>query len=416
MPLAITETFASFRHRNYRLFFFGQTVSLVGSWMQAVAQGWLVLTLSNSAFILGLAGALSTLPMLLFSFWGGVIADHANKRRLLLLTNTAGLLLALILGLLVWSHVVTIWQIMILIFGVGTAMAFDIPGRQSFIFELVGKSDLPNAIALNSSLFNGTRALGPAFAGLLIASVGIANCFFLNSLSYLAPLICLSLMRLPHRPSRGTRPSTLAGVRELLSFIRRQRPALGWIMVIMACNSVFALSYSALMPLIARDILGTGPEGYGFLMAAGGLGAFFGALVLATFIRRHPPMYFFWGGAYLMFVALFLFSCTRSYEFAFGCLVLAGFGMTITISIGNSLLQLNVPDDMRGRVMSLFSLTFLGFTPLGNFLYGILGHYLGPCLTVRLGTSLAALLGLFFFLAHPELRSLNFTSDVPSVT
>ena len=411
MPLALTETFASFRHRNYRLFFFGQTISLVGSWMQSVAQGWLVLELSNSAFILGLTGALSTLPILLFSFWGGVIADHTDKRKLLLLTNTAGLLLALILGLLVWFQVVAIWQIMILIFGVGTSMAFDIPGRQSFIIELVGKRDLPNAIALNSSLFNGTRALGPAFAGFLIAWVGMANCFFLNALSYIAPLVCLSIMHRNYVPNPGIRPRTLAGAQELLSFIYHQQPALGWVTIIMACNSVFALSYAALMPLIARDILGTGPQGYGFLMGATGLGAFLGALVLATYIRRYPPMYFFWGGSYLMLAALFVFSCTRSYHFAMGCLFVAGFGMTITVSTGNSLVQLNVPDNMRGRVMSLFSLTFLGFTPLGNFMYGSLAHYIGPCATVRLGTGMAAILGLVFFLTLPGLRSLNFTPD-----
>jgi MFS family permease len=410
MPNALTETFASFRHRNYRLFFLGQTISLVGSWMQSVAQGWLVLMLSNSAFILGLAGALSTLPILLFSFWGGVIADHTDKRNLLFVTNSAGLVLALCLGLLVFYDVVAVWQIMILIFGVGSAMAFDIPGRQAFIVELVGKHDLPNAIALNSSLFNGTRALGPAFAGLLIASVGMANCFFLNSLSYMAPLICLWLMRLSHQSTPGSRPRTLEGMRELLTFIYHQQPALGWLTLIMACNSVFALSYTALMPLIARDTLGSGPEGFGFLMAATGLGAFFGALFLATYIRRHPPMYFFWGGSFLMLGALFLFSCTRSYQFALGCLFLAGFGMTITVSTGNSLVQLNVPDSMRGRVMSLFSLTFLGFTPLGNLLYGTLGHYIGPCLTVRLGTGLAALLGLLLFLSHPELRLLTVTS------
>lgn len=411
MPSALTETFASFRHRNYRLFFLGQTISLVGSWMQSVAQGWLVLTLSNSAVMLGLAGALSTLPILLFSFWGGVLADHTNKRNLLLGTNAAGLVLALILGLLVSLQVVAIWQIMVLILGVGTAMAFDIPGRQSFIVELVGKADLPNAIALNSSLFNGTRALGPAFAGLLIAHVGIANCFFLNALSYLAPLICLSLMRLSWQPNSSPRPRTLDGVRELLQYIYQRQPALGWLTALMAFNSVFALSYTALMPLIARDILGTGPQGFGFLMAATGVGAFLGALVLATLIRRHPPMIFFWGGTALMLGSLFLFSCTRSYEIALGYLFLAGFGMTITVSTGNSLVQLNVPDTMRGRIMSLFSLTFLGFTPLGNFLYGVLAHYLGPCLTIRLGTGLAALLGLSLFLSHPELRSLTFNHE-----
>jgi predicted MFS family arabinose efflux permease len=218
-------------------------------------------------------------------------------------------------------------------------------------------------------------------------------------------------MRLSYVPNPGIRPRTLAGARELLSFIHRQQPALGWLTIVMACNSVFALSYGALMPLIARDILGTGPQGFGFLMGATGLGAFFGALVLATFIRHYPPMYFFWGGSYLMLAALFLFSCTRSYEFALGCLFLAGFGMTITVSTGNSLVQLNVPDKMRGRVMSLFSLTFLGFTPLGNFMYGSLAHYIGPCFTVRLGTGLAAIIGLCFFLYLPELRSLSFASE-----
>ncbi len=413
MPFALLDTFASFRHRNYRLFFLGQTISLVGSWMQAVAQGWLVLVLTDSALMLGLAGALNTLPLLLFSFWGGVMADQVDKRRLLLATNGAGLVMALTLGLLVFTDLVSVWQILILLFGIGTAMAFDIPGRQSFIVELVGKEDLPNAIALNSSLFNGTRALGPAFAGLLIASVGIANCFFLNAASYVAPLICLTLMRLPARPRPANRLRTIAGTRELFAFIARQRPELGWIMAILAVSSVFALSYTVLMPIIARDILQAGPQGYGFLMAASGVGAFFGALVLAGLIRRFPPMSFFWGGLALMLLSLFLLSCTRSFGLALAFLFFTGFGMTIAISTGNSLVQLHVPDAMRGRIMSLFGLTFLGFTPLGNFLYGLLGHYLGPCLTIRLGTTVAAVLGLYCFLTRPELRRLLFTSVSP---
>lgn len=413
MPFALLDTFASFRHRNYRLFFLGQTISLVGSWMQAVAQGWLVLLLTDSALMLGLAGALNTLPLLLFSFWGGVVADQADKRRLLLATNTAGLVFALTLGILVFAEWVAVWQILVLLFGIGTAMAFDIPGRQSFIVELVGRNDLPNAIALNSSLFNGTRALGPAFAGILIASVGIANCFFLNALSYVAPLICLTLLRLPERSRPQNRLRTIAATRELFSFIRWQRPELGWIMAILSVNSVFALSYTVLMPIIARDILLAGAKGYGFLMAASGVGAFCGALVLAGLIRRYPPMPFFWGGTALMLLALFLLSCTRSFWLAFAFLFFTGLGMTIAISTGNSLVQLQVPDAMRGRIMSLFGLTFLGFTPLGNFIYGLLGHYLGPCLTIRLGTSLAALLVLYCFLARPALRRLMFSAESP---
>jgi len=406
MPLGLTDTFASFRHRNYRLFFSGHAISLVGSWMQSVAQSWLVLVLTDSAFLLGLAGALGTLPILLFSFWGGVLADHTDRRRMLLATNGAALLLALIMGILVVGKWVAVWQILILIFGLGSCMAFDIPGRQSFIMELVGKDDLPNAIALNSSLFNGTRVLGPAAAGLLIASVGIANCFFLNALSYLAPLIFLSLMRLPP-PENGPRPTTLKGVGELWRHLREQ-PALTCILVIMAVMSVFALSYAVLMPKIARDILGVGARGYGFLMAASGLGAFFGALALATLIRRCPPMVFFWSGTALLCLSLFLFSFTTSYPLALAALFFAGFGMTTQVSTGNSILQLNVPDRFRGRIMSVFSLAFIGTAPLGNLLFGTLASYWGSPLTVRLGAAVAAALCLALFLACPAVRRLTF--------
>ncbi len=412
MPLTLTATFASFRHRNYRLFFVGHAVSLVGSWMQAVAQNWLILILTDSAFLLGLAGALHTLPILLFSFWGGVLADHTDRRRLLVGTNSAAMFLALTMGILVAGHWVAVWHILILIFGLGMAMAFDIPGRQSFIMELVGKDDLPNAIALNSSLFNGTRMLGPAVAGLIIASVGIANCFFVNVLSYLAPLAALSLMRLAP-PGNGPRPSTFRGVREMWAHLRRQ-PALGWMLALTAVISIFALSYAVLLPKIARDVLGVGARGYGFLMAASGLGAFLGALLLATLIRRHHPMLFFGGGAALLCVALFLFSCTDSYPVALVCLFFAGCGMTVQVSTGNSLLQLNVPDNFRGRIMSLFSLTFLGTAPLGSLLYGALATCWGPCLTVRLGVVLAAVVSLAIFLLRPELRRLNFPASSPT--
>lgn len=405
-------TFASFRHRNYRLFFLGQTISLIGSWMQGVAQGWLVLILSNSAFILGLVGVLNTLPLLLFSFWGGVVADHMDKRRLLLATNTAGLVLALALGLLTASGLIAIWQVLILTFLAGSYLAFDIPGRQSFIIELVGKDDLPNAIALNSSLFNATRALGPALAGMLIASVGIANCFFLNALSFIAPLICLTLMHLPPPDLRPPRPGVWQGVRELFGYLSQQRPALLWLLGLVAGNSILALSYTVLLPMIARDVLGRGPQGYGLLLTATGLGAFLGALGLATFIRQQPPLFFFRTGTALMLGALFLFSFSRWYLPSWLCLFGAGFGMTVHISVANSLLQLNVPDHLRGRAMSLLGLSFLGLMPGGNFLYGILGEHLGPVWAVRLGAVAAALLTVIVLAWRRDLRELNFDAKI----
>jgi MFS family permease len=305
------------------------------------------------------------------------------------LTNTAAVV-ALILGLLVWFKMVAIWQIMIIIFGVGTTMAFDIPGRQSFIFELVGKYDLPNAIALNSSLFNGTRALGPAFAGFLIAWVGMAIVFLTLVMSPYLPF--------PHRLTYVPFwRRHLWQARELWLY---SPPACRLADHVMACNpsSPFLRRPCA---LDFRIFFQTSSFGFSRLRQG---------LFWCPGHHLHPPlssMYFFWG----MLSVTSLFSCTRSYEFAMICLFLAGFGMTITVSTGNSIIQLNVPDNMRGRVMSLFSLTFLGFTPLGNFLYGSLAHYIGPCPTVRLGTGLAALLGLFFFLYLPGLRSLSFTPD-----
>ncbi|MDD3581639.1 MAG: MFS transporter [Desulfobacca sp.] len=412
MPLYLADTFVSFRHRNYRLFFLGQAISLVGTWMQTVAQGWLVLLLTNSAFLLGLVGALSTLPILLFSFWGGVVADHVNRRTMVTLTNTFALLLALLLGLLIFLDWVAIWHILLIVFGLGTVMAFDIPARQSFIVELVGREDLPNAIALNSSLFNGTRVLGPAAAGLMIASVGLANCFFINALTYVAPIFGLMLMRLPRFSVARPRPRTWTGMLELVGHLRT-RPDLTWMLVVMAIISVLALPFLVLMPMIARDVLGTGARGYGFLMAATGLGAFLGALILANCLRRYSPMPFFWGGAALLVLALISFSWCRNYTLALGWLFLAGLGMVINISTTNSLLQLNVPDELRGRIMSLFSLILIGLNPVGSLLFGTLADYWGPCLTVGLGSSLAGLVCVVIFGYRPELRGLSFRQEVP---
>ncbi|MBW1917262.1 MAG: MFS transporter [Deltaproteobacteria bacterium] len=410
MPLYLADTFVSFRHRNYRLFFFGQAISLIGTWMQSVAQSWLVLLLTNSAFLLGLVGALSTLPILLFSFWGGVVADHVNRRVMVIVTNTAALLLALLLGLLVYLKWVAIWHILLIVLGLGTVMAFDIPARQSFIVELVGKEDLPNAIALNSSLFNGTRVLGPAVAGLMIASVGMANCFFINALTYLAPVLGLMLMRLPISTVSRPRPRTWTGMLELTSHLR-SRPDLTWMLVVMGIISVLVMPFLVLMPMIARDVLGTGARGYGFLMAATGLGAFLGALILANRLRRHSPMPFFWGGAVLLILSLISFSFCRNYMVALGWLFLAGLGMVINISTTNSLLQLNVPDELRGRIMSLFSLILIGLNPVGSLLFGTLADYWGPCLTVGLGSSTAGLACLVIFCCRPELRGLSFGKE-----
>jgi MFS family permease len=408
------STFAALRHRNFRLFYSGQMVSLTGSWMQSVAFSWLVLVLTNSAFYLGLVGALQTLPVLLFSFLGGVVADHTSKLRLLFITQTVLMLLALVLGVLVEVNVVQVWMLCVLVFLSGTAMAFDIPVRQSFIVELVGRTDLPNAIALNSTLFNATRVMGPAVGGVVIAAVGMANCFFLNSASFLAVLLALVLIKLPPARTAPWKPFIKA-MRELLDHLLERRE-LKLILLLMSTTAVFAMPYFVLLPILARDTLGVGPRGFGLLMAMSGLGAFAGGLTLARRLTRRPPMPSFLGGLALFLLGLMGLGLCRNYYAALGCMALTGFGMVMQLSTGNSLLQLNVPDELRGRLMSLFGLIVMGFAPVGSILYGVAAHYAGAGPSITGGAALAALVAGFLLVKNPDLRRFGFSEPEAPVS
>jgi len=411
MRLGQSNTFAALRHRNFRLFYSGQAISLLGSWMQALALSWLVLILTNSSFYLGLVSALQSLPILIFSFLGGVVADQARKHRLLYVTQGGMMAVALALGSLVASDLVTIWVLCLLVFLAGTALAFDIPIRQAFIVELVGKPDLPNAIALNSTLFNGTRVMGPALAGLLIAQVGLANCFLINALSFLAVLLALFWMDLPPHEDIP-RISIRAALGELRDFVKENQD-LKLILILMTAVAILGHSYYVLVPILARDVLGAGPQGFGLLMAVSGLGAFSGGLALARRLTRRPPMPSFLGGLALFLVGLLALSLIRNYYLALGAMALIGVGMVTQLSTGNSLLQLNVPDQMRGRIMSLFSLIIIGSVPFGSMLYGIVATYLGPSLAITLGSLSAAAVSAFIFLRYPSLRHLDFKGLEP---
>jgi MFS family permease len=407
-------TFAALRHRNFRLFYYGQLISLTGSWMQSVAFSWLVLVLTNSAFYLGLVGALQTLPVLLFSFLGGVVADHTSKWRLMFFTQAALMLLALALGLLVQLEIVKVWDLCLIVFLAGTVMAFDIPARQAFIVELVGKPDLPNAIARNSTLFNATRVAGPALGGVIIAAVSLANCFFLNAASFLAILLALVLMRLPPAQAVPWKP-LLHAWRELFDYLLARRE-LRLVILLMAAVAVLAMPYYVLLPILARDVLGVGPRGFGLLMAVSGLGAFLGGLTLARRLQRRPPMPSFLGGLGIFLGGLLGLGLSRNYYAALGCMFLAGFGMVTLLSTGNTLLQLNVTDALRGRLMSLFGLIVMGFAPVGSMLYGVAAHYTGPGPAIAGGSLLAALVAGWVLLRHPELRHFAFTELEPQAT
>ena len=358
------STFKALRHRNFRLFYTGQMISLTGSWMQSVAFSWLVLVLTNSAFYLGLVGALQTLPVLLFSFLGGVVADHTSKLLLMLLTQAALLLLALALGLLVDLNLIQIWDLCVIVFLSGTVMAFDIPARQAFIVDLVGKPDLPNAIALNSTLFNFTRVLGPAVGGVIIAAVGMANCFYLNAASFLAVLLALVLMKLPPAPQAPWKPF-LHAWKELLDYLWTRRE-LRLVLLLMTLVAVFAMPYYVLLPMLARATLGVGPRGFGILMAASGLGAFLGGLTLARRLQSRPPMPSFLMGMGLFLLGLVGLGLCRNYYAALLFIFISGFGMVTQLSTGNSLLQLNVPDDLAGPPHEPLRPHRHGLRPLGQ--------------------------------------------------
>ena len=279
------QAFGALRHRNFRLFLTGQIISLSGTWMQTVAQGWLVLLLTNSPFYVGLVSALGSLGVLVFSLYAGVVADRTDKRRAILITQALQMLQALALAALVWTDTVTVGSVMALAGFLGVVSAFDIPIRQSFVIDMVGKDDLLNAIALNSSVFNATRILGPAVAGIVIGKVGLVWCFVLNGVSYLAVIRNLAAMTLPPRPPTASSDSTWAGLREIMAFVRGDARVMALI-VLTGVLSVFGFPFLIMMPVFARDVLQTGAEGYGALMASVGLGAMLGALGIAAFSQR----------------------------------------------------------------------------------------------------------------------------------
>ena len=405
-------TFKALRHRNFQLFFTGQLISLTGSWMQSVAFSWLVLVLTNSALYLGLVGALQTLPVLLFSFLAGVVADHTSKLRLMFITQTSLLLLALVLGLLVDLQLIKIWDLCLIVFLSGTVMAFDIPARQAFIVQMVGKPDLPNAIALNSSLFNATRVIGPAVGGVVIAAMGMANCFYLNAASFLAVLLALALLKLPSSQPAPWTPLWHAW-KELGDYLWTRREV-RLLLLLMTLVAVLAMPYYVLLPMLARNTLGVGPSGFGILMGASGLGAFLGGLIAARRLQTSPPMPSFLTGQAVFLLGLVGLGLCGSYYAALVFMFISGFGIVTQLSTGNSLLQLNVPDELRGRLMSLFALIIMGFAPIGSLIYGVAAHFAGPGPTIAGGGLLAALGAGIILLRYPDLRRLEFTDLGPA--
>ena len=395
--------FRALRHPNYRRFFLGQLVSLIGTWMQTVAQSWLVYRLTGSAVLLGTVGFASQIPVFLLSPIGGVAADRHDRRRILLLTQSASMVLAFALAFLTLTGRIEVWHVLVLASLLGVANGFDIPTRQAFVVELVGRQDLVNAIALNSSMFNGARIVGPAVAGIVVAAVGEGWCFFANGVSYVAVLASLLAIQVAPREPASTGASPLAQILEGWRFVVRTRPIL-MLLLLLGLVSLTGMPYATLMPVMAEDVLHAGASGLGLLMGAAGVGALAGALVLARRTSLRGLGAWVAAAALGFGVALIAFSLSRQFWLSVILLLPVGFAMLLQMSSSNTLIQSMVPDELRGRVMSAYSMMFMGMAPLGALLAGTLAEVIGAPATIAAGGAVCITGALVFRARLPGIR------------
>jgi MFS family permease len=399
----LPAVFRAFKHRNFQLFFSGQIISLTGTWMQSVAQSWLVYRLTGSVALLGLIGFAGQFPVFLLTSFGGAIADKYNRRRILITTQICSMTLASILAALTLTGTIEVWHLFVLASCGGVINAFDIPTRQSFVVDMVGKDDLLNAIALNSSMFNGARIVGPAIAGILVSAVGEAWCFFGNAVSYIAVITGLLLMQIAPKAFAVGEGSAIEKIKEGFAFVAKTAPVRA-LLLLLGLVSLMGMPYAVLMPIFAEEILHGGVRGLGILMGASGSGALVAALLLAS--RKSIKGLGRWvavsSGAFGVFLILFSFS--RSFWLSAAALVPVGFSMMLQMSSSNTLVQSMVPDELRGRVMAVYSMMFMGMAPMGALMAGSLAGLIGAPATVALGGVVCIVGSIIFNLRLPKLR------------
>lgn len=394
--------FRALKHRNFQLFFAGQLISLTGTWMQTVAQSWLVYRITGSVALLGLIGFAGQIPVFLLTAFGGAIADKYDRRRILIITQICSMFSASVLAALTLTDTIQVWHLFVFASFGGIVNAFDIPARQSFVVDMVGKEDMLNAIALNSSMFNGARIVGPAIAGIVVAAVGEGWCFFSNAVSYIGVIFGLLLMRVAQKEIVQSEGSALEKIKEGFTFVAQTAPIRA-LLLLLGLVSLMGMPYAVLMPIFADQILNGGVRGLGILMGASGIGALTAALVLASrkSIRGLGRWVAFASGAFGVFIILF--SQSRSFWLSAAFLVPAGFSMMLQMSASNTLVQSMVPDELRGRVMAVYSMMFMGMAPLGALMAGSLAEIIGAPLTVALGGAVCILGAIAFGLRLPKL-------------
>lgn len=396
------RAFPAFQSKNYQYYFWGQLISLIGTWLQIVAEGWLVLQLTNSPFLIGLVSALALVPSLLFSLFGGVIVDRFPKKHILLVTQYSAMILALLYGLLTVFHVITIWEIMVLAFLLGVVNAIDIPARQSFVVEMVGKEGIASAVAINAGVFNAARVVGPAVAGLLIAVVGSGGAFIINGISYGAAIFALYKMHVQNTSSQ-VHNNPFVAIKEGISYAFAH-PIIRTLLLFTGIVSIFGWSYSAIMPFIAKNNFHLDAAGLGYLYAISGLGALGGTFIISAFSKKFSQTVFIIGGSTLFALGMFAFTLVHTAPLAGALLFIAGIGLITQFATINTTMQHLVEDHMRGRVMSLYALSFLGLSPFGNFEIGFLSEHVGPSRAIEINISVVFVFIIYLYFSRNKIR------------
>ena len=391
------------RHRNFQLFFTGQLISLIGTWMQTVAQSWLVYRMTNSALLLGTVGFASQFPVFLTAPIGGIVADRNNRQRVVIATQTASMILAGILAALTLTDRVQVWHIMVLAAGLGVVNAFDIPARQAFLIDMVGREDLMNAIALNSSMFNGARIIGPAIAGILVASIGEGWCFFANAVSYIAVIAGLLLMRIQHPANLAKEGSPVQHIVEGFQFAKNTLPIRS-ILLLLGLVSFVGMPYTVLMPVFADRILHGGARALGILMCSTGVGALLGAASLAARVGLRGLGRLIAICSAGFGVSLVFFSFSKIFWLSTILLLPVGFCIMVQMASSNTLIQSMVPDHLRGRVLAVYTMMFMGMAPFGALFAGAVAHRIGSPWTVASGGLACIVGGALFWMQLPAFR------------
>jgi MFS family permease len=404
--LSWQNTFAALKHRNYRLWFWGQMVSLFGTWMQTTAQGFLIYQLTHSSAYLGYVGFASGVPSWLFMMYGGVVADRVSRRKLLIITQSIMMILAFVLATLVFTGTVQPWHILLLAFGLGSANAFDAPARLAFVSEMVDREDLTNAVALNATMFNTALIIGPAIAGIIYAAFGPGWCFAVNGISFIAVIIALASMHFLPGIESSQHSSTLSALKEGINYVRHQ-PIIRALIGLVATTSLFGMSLGTLLPAWSIKILHGNAATNGLLFSARGVGSLFGALTIATFGGSHVRGKFITAGSLCFPIFIAFFAMTYWLPLSLLFMVFLGIATIFVANLSNATIQSIVPDSLRGRVMGVYTTIFMGSMPLGALLLGTIAEHTGEAEAALLSSAAAfCVAGLIWFFV-PKLRILE---------